>query len=176
MDEADDRADAADRHVARWRDHWVDIDFDDEVEAMFVRMHRLMKYMGHRKQVAASRAGLQDYEYDTLHTLLIRDTPGVASPTELAADLDVSPAGITGRIDSMEQAGWIKRRPVAGDRRRVDIEVTRAGVEIWRATMALRGQDEEVLAANLTKDEQETLNRLLKKLTLAAEQDEPDRR
>ena len=27
-----------DRHVARWRDHWIDIHFDDEVEAMVERI------------------------------------------------------------------------------------------------------------------------------------------
>jgi DNA-binding MarR family transcriptional regulator len=170
--DSDDPQDWADHHVKRWRDHWVDIEFDDDIEAMFVRMHRLMKFFHQRKQEAAAQAGLQDFEYDTLHSLLIRDTPGVASPTELAADLKVSPAGITGRLDTMERAGWIQRHPVAGDRRRVEVEATRSGVQVWRDAMALRGRDEDRIAEALTADERVVLNQLLKKLTLKTEQTE----
>ena len=30
--------DWVDRHVARWRDHWIDIHFDDEVEGVMERI------------------------------------------------------------------------------------------------------------------------------------------
>lgn len=39
-------ADWADRHVARWRDHWIDVTFDDEVEAIAVRLDRLTATSG----------------------------------------------------------------------------------------------------------------------------------
>ena len=161
--------DAADLHVDRWRDHWIDVHFDDEVEAMTVRVKELQRYFKRTTQAALADVGLQDFEYETLHRLMIRDTPGRASPGDLARDLGVSGAGITGRLDGLEKRSFLKRTPAADDRRRVDIEVTRAGAAIWRRAMALRGNAEEELATALTRKELATLNRLLKKLTLHVE-------
>ena len=161
--------DAADLHVERWRDHWIDITFDDEVEAMTVRILNLARYLREAKQAALAETGLQDFEYDTLHTLMIRETPGHASPGQLAQDLGVSNAGVTGRLDGLEKKGWVKRMPGAEDRRRVDVEVTRAGAAIWRRAMALRGTAEDELGAALSRRELVTLNRLLRTLTLHVE-------
>lgn len=161
--------DAADLHVERWRDHWIDVTFDDEVEAMTVRVLNLARYLREAKQGALAETGLQDFEYDTLHKLMIRDTPGHASPGALAQELGVSNAGMTGRLDGLEKRGWIKRMPGADDRRRVDVEVTRSGAAIWRRAMALRGTAEDELGATLTRRELVTLNRLLRKLSLHVE-------
>jgi DNA-binding MarR family transcriptional regulator len=160
--------DWADRHVARWRDHWIGVSFDDQTEAVFVRINRLGRYLDRAKQRAVAEAGLQDHEYDTLHVLMIRDTPGSASPSALAEDLGISGAGMTGRLDGLEKAGWIQRSTIPGDRRRVLVEVTRAGDAKWREAMALRGRAEEALMAELSTRERSTLARLLKKLTLTA--------
>ena len=103
--------DWTDRHVARWRDHWVDVPFDDDVEGVVVRIGRLQRYLKGTMQRAVTEVGLQDFEYETLHSLMIRDTPGTASPTDLAEELGVSGAGMTGRLDKLEQAGWVQRRP-----------------------------------------------------------------
>jgi len=161
--------DSADLHVERWRDHWIDITFDDEVEAFTVRIANVNRYLRHAKHAAVAELGLQDFEYDTLHALMIRDTPGHASPGALAQKLGVSNAGMTGRLDGLEKRGWIKRMPGADDRRRVDVEVTRTGADVWRKAMALRGHAEDELAAALTRRELATLNRLLRKLNLHVE-------
>jgi DNA-binding MarR family transcriptional regulator len=167
-----ERQDWADRHVARWRDHWIDIAFDDDIEAIMVRMGRLVRHLRTMKQQALAEVGLQDFEYETLHLLMIRDTPGHASPSTLAADLGISNAGMTGRLDALEKAGWVQRRADADDRRRVGIEVTRSGIEVWRQAMKLRGRAEEDLVATLSPDERATLARLLKGMTLTLEPDD----
>ncbi|WP_248583123.1 MarR family transcriptional regulator [Nocardioides sp. InS609-2] len=161
--------DCVDRHVARWRDHWIDIHFDDEVEGVVERIGAIARYLKSTKKAALADTGLQDFEYDTLHMLMIRDTPGHASPTALAHDLGVSPAGITGRLDGLEKAGWIQRRASAEDRRRIGVEVTRSGADTWRRAMGRRGDAENALVGVLTAKEQAQLNRLLKKLTLTLE-------
>lgn len=160
--------DWADRHVARWRDHWIDVDYDDDIEAAVVRINRLHRYFKRATQLALAETALQDFEHDTLHALMIRDTPGAASPTALADDLGISGAGMTGRLDALENAGWVQRRATAEDRRRVQVEVTRAGIARWREAMELRGRAEDELMEALTPKERATLARLLKKLTLAA--------
>ncbi len=164
-----DDEDWADRHVARWRDHWIGVTFEDDVEAIVVRMGRIMRHFKTGTQKALSTVGLQDFEYDTLHHLMIRDTPGHASPSDLAADLGISPAGMTGRLDALERSGWVQRRASADDRRRVDVEVTKAGVDIWRKAMDLRGQSEDEVVYVLDASERATLAALLKKMTLAIE-------
>ena len=161
--------DKADLHVERWRDHWIDVTFDDEVEAMTVRIVAVDRHLRRTKQAAVAGAGLQDFEYDTLHTLMIRDTPGRASPGDLARDLRVSGAGITGRLDGLEKRGFLKRTVDPEDRRRVDIEVTKEGAAVWRRAMEPRGHAENELASALSRKELATLNRLLKKLTLHIE-------
>ena len=156
--------DWTDRHVARWKDHWLDLAFDEAVEGVFVRVNRIDRYLRRAKQRAVAEVGLTDFEYDTLHVLMIRDTPGSASPTELATELGVSGAGMTGRLDGLEKAGWIRRIPAVEDRRRVIVEVTKAGMAVWRQAMDLRGRAEDDLAEALTERELATLNRLLKKV------------
>jgi DNA-binding MarR family transcriptional regulator len=170
MTDAELPDDWADRHVARWRDHWIDVAFDDEVEAIIVRIDRIVRYFRRTKQEAVAEAGLQDSEYDTLHHLMIRDTPGQANPSDLAADLGISNAGMTGRLDSLERAGYLQRRTSPEDRRRVHVEVTKAGIEVWRLAMGLRGRAEEELIGELSVEERGELARLLKRLTLRLEE------
>lgn len=162
--------DWADRHVARWRDHWVDVSFDDDVEAITVRVGRIVGFLRESTKRAAADVGLQDFEYKTLHELMIRDTPGQASPGELAADLGISPAGMTGRLDALERAGLVQRRADPDDRRRVHVEITKAGMEVWRRAMSLRGRAEDDVMMVLGADERARLAALLKKITLAIEQ------
>jgi DNA-binding MarR family transcriptional regulator len=161
--------DWADRHVARWRDHWIDVSFEDDVEAIVVRIDRLKRYFKLTKHHALAEVGLQDFEYETLHQLMIRDTPGQASPSALAADLGISNAGMTGRLDALEKAGWIQRSADADDRRRVAIEITRSGAAIWRRAMELRGRAEDEVVHALDVDERAALAALLKKMTLVTE-------
>jgi DNA-binding MarR family transcriptional regulator len=162
-------SDWTDRHVARWRDHWIDVPFDEDVEGVVVRIGRLQRYLKGTMQRAVTEVGLQDFEYETLHSLMIRDTPGTASPTDLADELGVSGAGMTGRLDKLEQAGWVQRTAAPDDRRRVVVEITKAGADTWRRAMALRGSQEEEMVAALTPKERATINRLLKKMTLHVE-------
>src|SRR6478735_3249973 len=166
--------DWADRHVARWRDHWLDVEFDDDVEAIVVRIGRLRQHFKMTTQQAVAEVGLQDFEYETLHQLMIRDTPGLASPSALAEDLGISNAGMTGRLDALERAGWIQRRASADDRRRVHVEATRSGMAVWRRAMGLRGAAEDAVVQVLDPAERATLAGLLKKLTLAVEAGEDE--
>ena len=163
--------DWADRHVARWRDHWIGLEFDDEIEAIVVRMSRLMKHFRAMTTAALAEVGLQEHEYETLHLLMIRDTPGHATPSALAADLGISNAGMSGRLESMERDGWIQRTASVDDRRRVDIEVTKAGAAIWRQAMELRGGEEQRVVGVLSSQERAQLAALLKQLTLEVEDD-----
>ena len=148
----------------------MDVPFDEVTEAVLVRMTRLTRYLRRASQESIQQAGLQDYEYATLHQLMVRDTPGHASPSELAADLGISGAGMTGRLDALERSGWIERHASVDDRRRIDIKVTKSGAEIWRKAMTLREQVDDSLTSALTDEEKSTLAGLLKKMAIKLDQ------
>jgi len=164
--------DSVDRHVARWR-NWDEISFDDEVEAAATRIGMIAKHLKRSSRKAAAEVGLQWFEYETLHALMIREIPGRTTPTELATRLMLSPAGISKRLDSMETAGLLRRIPSAADRRRVDVVISEQGREQWRRTMRLRGQTEEAMLGVLTQDQQHALNQLLRQLLAPLEQLQP---
>lgn len=163
--------DATDRHVARWRGHWVlqDQPYDDTVEAVITRMQVITAHLDQHKRSAAQGAGLEDHEHDTLHRLMISETPGTASPTALAKRLRISPAGMSGRLASMEKAGYLRRTSDADDRRRLGVEVTQAGIDAWRRAIGARGNEEERILDALTTRERDILSRLLKKVTVLIE-------
>ena len=75
-----DREDWADRHVARWRDHWIDVHFEDDVEAIVVRIGRLMRHFRTTTHQALETVGLQDFEYETRAPPRSRPTSGSAAP------------------------------------------------------------------------------------------------
>ena len=76
---------------------------------------------------------------------------------------------MTGRLDKLEQAGWVQRTVAPDDRRRVVVEITKAGADIWRRAMAIRGSQENAMVSVLSAKEQATINRLLRKMTLHVE-------
>lgn len=167
--------DEADLHIERWRDHWVlEDEFDDAVEAMTVRIGSINKWFRDTSKTAVAQVGLEDFEYETLHHLMIRETPGRASPGELAHSMGISNAGVTGRLEGLEKKGWLKRTPGVDDRRRVEVEATREGLRIWREAMSLRGAAENDVASALSPSEITTLNTLLRKMTLFIEDAKTD--
>ncbi len=169
-DPLEEAKDWADLHVERWRGHWVlETPFDDDTEAIFIRMGRLLRHLRTVAEQAARQVGLEQFEYETLHHLMVRETPGTASPTRLAEDLGISPAGMTGRLATLEKAGWVRRTVMPDDRRRVMVEITAGGVQIWRDAMAVRGRAEEELSGTLTPAERGVLAGLLRRMTLHLE-------
>jgi DNA-binding MarR family transcriptional regulator len=158
--------DSVDRHIARWRDK---APFDERVEAIITRIQLLSKHVRQVKDRALAEIGLQEYEFETLHRLASRGKPWRATPSELAAELMVSPAGITGRLDTLEKAGLVRRLRTAEDRRRVDIELTEVGHDRWMAAMELRGAAENAMLDPLNRAEQDRLIALLKRMLLRVE-------
>ncbi|WP_151773980.1 MarR family winged helix-turn-helix transcriptional regulator [Streptomyces abyssomicinicus] len=168
--ESDDHlGDWADRHLSRRRDHAACLPLDDEVEAITVRLERVLRHLRQSVRHALDEVGLQNCAYETLHLLMIRDTPGRATPSALAADLGVSGAGMTGRLDALERAGWVRRTPATGDRRRVDVVITEAGEQIWRRATVLRGRAESRMFDSLRAEDRACLAALLRQLTLRIE-------
>ena len=109
-------------------------------------------------------AGLQSGEFDVLATLRRSGAPSMLSPTRLYEAAMISSGGMTARLDRLERAGLIERRPDPNDRRGKLIALTQKGRDVIDATITRHVANEQRLLAALTPAEQEKLNALLKKL------------
>ncbi len=79
----------------------------------------------------------------------------------------ISSGGMTDRLDRLERAGFVLRRPDPSDRRGKLIVLTEPGKRLIDETIGRRVANEERLLLSLTEAEQETLSALLKKLIAA---------
>ena len=75
---------------------------------------------------------------------LIASSPERAS--RLAERAAVSRPSLTGLLDGLEARGWVERHDVAGDRRGVNLQLTRAGASAFRhAEKAMATELDDVL-------------------------------
>ena len=111
-----------------------------------------------------AEAGLQPGEFDVLATLRRSGEPYMLSPTRLYEAAMISSGGMTNRLDRLERAGLVERRPDPNDRRGKLIALTTAGKRVIDETIGRHVANEERLLSVLTPAEQEKLNTLLRKL------------
>jgi DNA-binding MarR family transcriptional regulator len=111
-----------------------------------------------------AEAGLQRGEFDVLATLRRSGEPYMLSPTTLYEATMISSGGMTSRLDRLERAGLIERRPDPNDRRGKLIALTDAGRRVVDETIGRHVSNEQRLLSVLTPAEQEKLNALLRKL------------
>ncbi|MEV5987862.1 MarR family transcriptional regulator [Streptomyces sp. NPDC052051] len=157
--------DATDDHVARWLP--VLPDLDPDTEGAVTRAMLLSRHLRRTKERSLAASGLDRHEFDTLHKLAGRG--GRATPSELAADLGLAPASVTGRLDGLERRGFVHRTPSAVDRRRIDVELTDAGRAAWSQALGAVGDEEGRLLGVLSKEERKQLSDLLRRVMLVAE-------
>lgn len=158
------RRDAVDRHIEQWSRELPDL--DPVVEGVVTRMQRLVALLKARRHEVLARRGLQSGEYFTLHALRRRGRPYRATAGELAAEMLVSPAAMTSRLDRLEAAGQVRRVPDPADRRRVQVELTAAGHAAWHDAIEEQGRIEERLVRSLPAADRRTLDGLLRRLLL----------
>jgi DNA-binding MarR family transcriptional regulator len=113
--------------------------------------------------------GLSYADFDVLNTLRRRGDPHGTNPKALAASALITSGAMTSRLDRLEGAGLVERRPDPSDRRAILVRLTPAGQE--RATRAL----DAVLAADrrflepLGPDDRRAAAAVLKRLLLGVE-------
>ncbi|MFI1767179.1 MarR family winged helix-turn-helix transcriptional regulator [Streptomyces sp. NPDC020800] len=157
--------DWTDEHVTRWMT--VLPDLDPDIEGAVTRMKKVTWHLGKVRERSLANYALERHEFDTLHKLAARE--GRATPSELATDLDLAPASITGRLDALERRGFVRRTPSKADRRRVDVELTDSGRATWLSAMDVVGDEEYRLLGVLSRDERRALSDMLRRVALAAE-------
>jgi DNA-binding MarR family transcriptional regulator len=92
---------------------------------------------------------------------------GDHSPGELAANAELSSGAMTNRLDQLERAGLVERRPDPNDRRGIRVSATQKGLDLWLAAFASQAEKEKRIVYALSADERRELNAVLRRLMLA---------
>ncbi|AST27853.1 MarR family winged helix-turn-helix transcriptional regulator [Ralstonia pseudosolanacearum] len=108
--------------------------------------------------------GLQPGEFDVLATLRRCGAPYALTPTALYDAAMMSSGGMTNRIDRLQQAGWVERRPNPEDGRGTLVALTNAGFALIDEAVSAHVKNQRAVLSVLTEVEQRQLAKLLAKL------------
>lgn len=160
--------DAVDRVERDWQRELPDVD----VSSMGVvsRIWRVGRHLEQRRKTQLDGFGSDRGAIDVLGMLRRSGAPYRRSVGDLTRSALITSGGVSQRLDKLEKAGYVTRHVDTVDRRRVDVELTAAGVELVDSMLAdLMAHDTRVLTSALTVTEQVRLQQLLRKLLLALE-------
>jgi len=141
-------------------------DLDSGPMAVFGRLSRVDRASNAAIEARLGEHGLNRGEFDVLATLRRSGESYTLAPTALARWMMLSSAAMTNRVDRLEAAGLVERRPDPGDRRGVLVALTPDGKRVVDAAVADHVENERRLLEPLSVEEQQMLNALLRKLLL----------
>ena len=155
--------DRASRAAAQWAVQRPDMEMLP-MEALG-RLHEASILVARERQAPLyARYGLQQGEFDALATLRRSGAPEGLTPTALFEAAMRSSGGMTARIDRLEKAGLVERRPHPTDRRATLVRLTDKGFDLIETIMPEHEEAARDILAPLSLDEQKTLNALLARL------------
>jgi DNA-binding MarR family transcriptional regulator len=73
-----------------------------------------------------------DLKFTQFHVLKRLANLGPMTATELARAVDLDGGAMTRQLDQLESKGYLRRQPHEQDRRALRIELTEAGVALWK--------------------------------------------
>lgn len=160
--------DDVDRVERDWRRERPDIDVGSI--GVVSRIWRVGRHLEQARKAQLDAFGTDRGTLDVLAMLRRAGPPFRRSAGELMRSALITSGGVSQRLDKLERAGLVTRHVDTADRRRVDVELTEAGVTLVDSVLSgLMDHDTRVLSAALTPDEQERLRTLLRTLLLALE-------
>ena len=88
---------------------------------------------------------------------------------ELSEHLGLAKSTISGIVDRVERDGWVNRKRHPKDARRIIVQLTQKGVDVFQSIPKDREEFWRTTIGKLSVEEQETLLELLRKLEKAME-------
>ena len=140
--------------------HLVLPNLDLEVEGIVDRIGGLSRRLHRTLDETLAEFGLESGE------------PFCSTPGRLGKHMELSSGAMTNRIDRLEQAGLVRRRPDPNDRRGVLVEMTEKGRETYERAVGVQAKKEELVTSALDNAEKKQLNDLLRRLMLEFERRE----
>src|SRR5437773_9497539 len=121
------------------------------------RISRIAARIAQREDEVFARYGLTRGDVGVLSALRISLPPHTLSPTQLFRGLMLSSAGMTKRLDRLEQRGLIKRNPDPKDRRGVMIQLSESGRRLVAKAVAENTRTEAEILKGLGPKERRLL-------------------
>jgi DNA-binding MarR family transcriptional regulator len=162
--------DHVDEILAQWRRERPDLDVAPL--GLYGRLFRVVRLSDDALAKGLAPHGLQPGWFDLLAALRRAGTPYELNPTQLMRATLLSSSGMTKRLDRMEAAQLIERRPDPRDRRGTLVRLTRRGKRVIDKAVAAHVGNEGRLLGALTAAERRTLDGLLKNLLIQLERAE----
>lgn len=156
--------DEVDQLLSNWQRERPDLDVSPL--AVMSRLTRLARTLERERRAVFADHGLEGWGFDVLAALRRSGPPYELTPRDLLVQNLVTSGTMTNRIDRLEAAGLVSRRPQPEDRRSVLVHLSAAGRRRVDACMsALVGLEDELLRP-LGRGEREELAGLLRVLLL----------
>jgi DNA-binding MarR family transcriptional regulator len=159
--------DSIDKMVESWEPELPGIDL--EIETAVQRINWIFRRLRRRMDETLADHGLSFEEWGLLGHLKLAGAPYTSTPGKLAGKQGLSSGAMTNRLDRLEEAGLVRRRPDAADRRSLQVELTDQGHAVWLETVHAQAAKEAAIGAALSKRELADFNRLLRKVLLELE-------
>lgn len=168
MGEKEGRRDIVDRHIEDWKREFPSMDV--ATEGLVERISKLSRYFERSLGETANAFGLTIQDWELLGALRRVGPPYRLSPGRLAGDLMLSSGAMTARLDRLERAGLIRRRPDPNDRRAIRVELTEKGSRTWGEAVDVQAEKERRIASALSEREKHVFNDLSRRLMLTFEE------
>ena len=160
MERPEQPRDEVDDLVAAWQAERPDLDV--QPLQVLSRVSRLARHLDRARRTAFAAHDLEPWEFDVLAALRRQGPPYELSPGALLRTTLVTSGTMTNRVDRLEKAGLVRRRPDPEDKRGVLVTLTPAGQAQADAALADLLQAEQALLAPLPKASREALADLLR--------------
>jgi DNA-binding MarR family transcriptional regulator len=157
---ADD--DGIDRVEQAWVRERPDIDITSI--GIVSRIWRVSRHLERERKDHLAALGTDRVTLDVLAMLRRSGPPYRLTAGELTHASLITSGGVSQRLDKLEKAGLVLRRIHTEDRRRIDVELTPAGMQLVDSVLADLMEHESKLLDELTPAEKEDLRRTLKRL------------
>ena len=157
--------DRIDRILSQWNRERPDL--DTSAMGLIGRIQRAAAALRPRLDDTHGLSGLQGESFDVLASLRRSGRPYQLSPTQLYREMMLTSGAMTNRIDRLEAAGLVSRRPDPQDRRGTLVRLTTKGKALIDSATSEHVANEERLLAGLSAREQLQLGDLLRKLLLS---------
>ncbi len=154
--------DSIDRMLAGWQRTRPDV--DARALAVVQRLIRGGRRAERRLEELVAVQGLRVRgDYETLGALR-RAEPASLTPHQLAAETQVSSAGMTSRLDRLEANGYVVRTADTADRRSVNVALTDAGRRLVDDLFAVSATEQALMLDGLKRAEIAQLGELLHRI------------
>lgn len=156
--------DAIDRAGEQWSAEMPDLDVSPaEVLARIERLAHLIEIrQNHRLRRRPGKLVANRGDFDVLRALRRAGPPYRMAPREIAEQMLVSAAGLSGRLKRLADEGWVTRVPSSDDARSLLVQLTPDGLADLDEDLQAHYAFEDTLLAAFDKDERMKLSELLR--------------